>query len=193
VVTGPTGAAPSGRSAWRGMGQGPLVVLMGPPGAGKSTVAAHLSTLLDVPTVDTDDRVVAAAGMSIPDIFLEYGEEHFRHLEQLQVEHALGEDHIVLALGGGAVLHPVTQELLIGRSVVFLDVTARAAIKRTGIDHGRPLLGLNPRASMIRLMEERRPIYERLATFRIDTSERTPLQVADAIVDELGLLRRDGA
>ncbi|WP_219108173.1 3-dehydroquinate synthase [Austwickia sp. TVS 96-490-7B] len=164
-----------------------MVVLIGPPGAGKSTVAAALAELLGVDVVDTDQRIEQHAGMSIADIFVDHGEDQFRQWERHVVAEELRTHRGVLALGGGAILAAHTQQALMGRPVVFLDVSLREAVRRTGMDHGRPLLALNPRSAWLRLMEDRRPVYERLARCRIDTSERTPAQVAEQIVAELGL------
>lgn len=167
----------------------PLVVLMGPPGAGKSTVARELGARLGAAVVDTDVCVQDRAGMSISDLFVEHGEEYFRTLEREVVAEQLATHDGILALGGGSILAPATQEALAGQAVVFLDVSLKYAVKRTGLDHGRPLLALNPRASWLRLMEARRPIYERLATVTVDTSGKTPAQIATEIIDALGLAR----
>ncbi|QQS03031.1 MAG: ATP-binding protein [Austwickia sp.] len=166
---------------------------MGPPGAGKSTVAAELAQLLGASTADTDALIEAREGRSIPDIFVEQGEEHFRAVEASVVADALASYGGVLALGGGAVLAEATQAALAGQRVVFLDVGLKEAVRRTGLDHGRPLLALNPRGAWLRLMEARRPIYERLASLRIDTSELTPREVAEEIVTRLGLAAREGS
>jgi len=162
------------------------VVLVGPPGSGKSTVGAELAGLLGLPLHDTDAAIEAAAGRSISDIFIEDGEPAFRALERAEVARAVAEDDGVLALGGGAPVDPPTEELLVGQTVVFLDVGIADASKRVGFDRSRPLLAVNPRASWVRLMNERRPVYERVATFRVDTAGRTPQDIAAEVAGLLG-------
>ena len=162
------------------------VVLVGPPGSGKSTVGAALAELLGLPLHDTDAAVEVSQGRTISDIFIEDGEPVFRALERAEVARALAEDDGVLALGGGAPVDPGTEQLLVGQTVVFLDVGIADASKRVGFDQSRPLLAVNPRASWVRLMNERRPVYERVATFRVDTAGRTPQDVAAEVAGLLG-------
>ena len=162
------------------------VVLVGPPGSGKSTVGAALAGLLGLPLHDTDAAVEVAQGRTISDIFIEDGEPVFRALERAEVARALAEDDGVLALGGGAPVDPGTEQLLGGQTVVFLDVGIADASKRVGFDQSRPLLAVNPRASWVRLMNERRPVYERVATFRVDTAGRTPQDIAAEVAGLLG-------
>jgi shikimate kinase len=162
------------------------VVLVGPPGSGKSTVGAALAELLGLPLHDTDAAIEAGQGRTISDIFIEDGEPAFRALERAEVARAVAEDDGVLALGGGAPVEPSTEALLVGQTVVFLDVGIADASKRVGFDQSRPLLAVNPRASWVRLMNERRPVYERVATFRVDTAGRTPQDVAAEVAGLLG-------
>ncbi|BDM68579.1 shikimate kinase [Streptomyces nigrescens] len=165
----------------------PVVVLIGPPGAGKSTVGALLAERLGVGYRDTDADVVATAGRPIAEIFIDQGEAHFRELERAAVRSALGEHPGVLALGGGAVLDEGTRALLTGLPVIFLDVELADAVKRVGLDAPRPLLAVNPRKQWRELMERRRPLYTEVARAVIPTAERTPGQVAEAILDALEL------
>jgi shikimate kinase len=164
----------------------PRVVLVGPPGSGKSTVGAALADLLGLPLHDTDAAIEAGQGRTISDIFVEDGEPAFRELERAEVARALAQDAGVLALGGGAPVDPVTEQLLAGQTVVFLDVGIADASKRVGFDQSRPLLAVNPRAAWVRLMNERRPVYERVATFRVDTAGRTPQDVAAEVAALVG-------
>lgn len=163
----------------------PVAVLIGPPGAGKTTVGRALADRLGVPFRDTDDDVAAAAGKPVPEIFIDHGEEHFRALERAAVADALAGHPGVLALGGGAVLAEDTRRLLAGHAVVYLRVGLADAVKRVGLASARPLLVLNPRSRLRALMEERVPIYERLGTVTVDTDGRDPVELADELAREL--------
>ena len=162
------------------------VVLVGPPGSGKSTVGAALAGLLDLPLHDTDAAIEEAQGRSVSDIFVEDGEPAFRALERAEVARAVADEHGVIAVGGGAPVDPGTEQVLRGETVVFLDVGIADASKRVGFDRSRPLLAVNPRASWVRLMNDRRPVYERVSTHRVDTAGRTPEDVAAEIAGLLG-------
>ncbi|MDN5794164.1 MAG: shikimate kinase [Intrasporangium sp.] len=159
----------------------PVAVLVGPPGSGKSTVGRALATRLGVDLHDTDAAIEAATSRTIADIFIEDGEPTFRDLERAEVARALSESTGVLALGGGAVMDPVTRAALDGHIVVFLDVGIADASKRIGFDRSRPLLAVNPRATWVALMKRRRPVYEGVATHRVDTAGRPPDDIADEI------------
>lgn len=163
-------------------GPGPVVVLVGPMGAGKSTVAGVLGERWGVPVRDTDADIESAEGRSISDIFVESGEAYFRDRETQAVAAALAEHPGVLSLGGGAVLDPVTRARLAGRPVVFLRVGLSEAVKRVGLGSSRPLLLGNVRARIKALLDERTPIYESVARLVVDTDGRTPDEVADEIV-----------
>jgi shikimate kinase len=165
----------------------PLVVLVGPPGAGKSTVGRRLASRLSVVFRDTDADVEAAAGCSVSDLFIDRGEAAFRALEQEAVEVALREHDGVLALGGGSVLDADTRQALVGHRVVFLDVGVAAAARRVGFARDRPLLLGNPRAQWLRLMEARRPLYDEVATLTVSTDARSPAEVVDELVGRLQL------
>ncbi|MGP7960985.1 shikimate kinase [Sanguibacter sp. A247] len=168
----------------------PRVVLAGPPGSGKSTVAAALGAATGWAVRDTDSDVEARAGKPISDIFLDDGEDAFRALERDAVAAAIAEHDGVLALGGGAVLAPETQAVLAtyaaaGGTVVFLDVSLAVAAPRVGFNVSRPLLVGNPRAQWQQLMTARRPVYESVATLRVDTDTLTPDEVAATILAAL--------
>jgi shikimate kinase len=163
----------------------PLVVLTGPPGSGKTTVGHALAVMLGVQLRDTDHAIEAQQGRSISDIFLDEGEGRFRELERAEVASSLASHGGVLSLGGGAVMDPVTATAMAGLTVVFLDVGIADAAKRVGFDRSRPLLAVNPRAQWIQMMEVRRPTYERLATFTVQTGGRAPQDVAAEIVRRL--------
>ncbi|GAA3397713.1 shikimate kinase [Streptomyces roseoviridis] len=166
---------------------GPLVVLVGPMGSGKSTVGALLAERLGAAYRDTDADIVAAEGREIADIFVEDGEDHFRALEREAVRTAVTEHEGVLALGGGAVLDEGTRALLRGLPVAYLSMDVEAAVRRVGLGAARPLLAVNPRRQWRELMDARRHLYEEVARAVVATDERTPEEVADAILDALEL------
>ncbi|HEX2314317.1 MAG TPA: shikimate kinase [Thermomonospora sp.] len=163
----------------------PRAVLIGPPGSGKTTVGRALAERLGVTFRDTDADVEAAAAKPIGEIFIDDGEERFRELERAAVTAALAEHEGVLALGGGAVLAAETQELLAGHTVVYLQVGLSDAVKRVGLASARPLLVLNPRSQLRKLMEERLPIYERLSVVTVSTDGRDPEDVVDEVAAAL--------
>jgi shikimate kinase len=164
----------------------PRAVFVGPPGAGKSTVGALVAAALGVEFRDSDEMIVARAGKPISDIFVDDGEPHFRALETETIADALTSFDGVLALGGGAVLDPRTRDALRDHEVVYLTVDLGDAIKRVGMDTGRPLLALNPRATMRHLLDQRRPLYEEVATHTVTTDDLTAEDVAAHVLKTLG-------
>lgn len=162
----------------------PVVVLVGPPGSGKSTIAALLAERLGVRHRDTDTDIEAAAGKPISDIFVDHGEPRFRALERAAIVAALHGDD-VLSLGGGAILDPETRTDLAGHNVVFLDVSLGEAAKRVGLGVARPLLLGNVRTQLRNLMEARRPLYTEVAKLTVQTDNRTPDEIADEILEHL--------
>ncbi|MEU0310982.1 3-dehydroquinate synthase [Streptomyces cyaneofuscatus] len=166
---------------------GPLVVLVGPMGVGKSTVGELLAARLGTTYRDTDADVVAEAGKPIAEIFYDEGEDHFRALERRAVAAALTGHAGVLSLGGGAVLDEATRELLADRPVVYLSMDVDEAVRRVGLGAARPLLAVNPRRQWRELMDARRHLYEEVARTVVATDENTPEEVAQAIIDALEL------
>jgi shikimate kinase len=161
------------------------VVLVGPMGAGKTTVGLLLAERWGVAFRDTDEDVERTDGRAISEIFVDSGEQHFRALEREAVAHALGEHAGVLAVGGGAVMTPETRSLLAGHRVVFLRVGLSDAAARVGLGSARPLLLGNVRGTLKALLDERTPVYEAVAGVHIDTDGCTPAEVADRV--EAGL------
>lgn len=164
------------------------IILIGPPGAGKSTIGKQLARSLNRSFTDTDDIIEARTGSTISQIFIDQGEPWFRELEVEVVLKAVTEIDGVLSLGGGAPLSQPAQELLqsISTPIVFLDVSLATAAPRVGFNRDRPLLLNNPRAAWQSLMEKRRPIYESVATHIVAVDGLTPKEVAGKIREILG-------
>jgi shikimate kinase len=164
----------------------PRVVLVGAPGSGKTTVGRRLAERLGVGFRDSDADVELVAGKPIRDIFVDDGESAFRELERAAVAAALDEHDGVLALGGGAVLDAGTRRRLARHHVVFLDVGLADAVARTGMNRDRPLLLLNPRAELKRMLDERRSLYLSVATSTVDTAGRGSDDVVEAVLAVVG-------
>lgn len=157
------------------------VVLVGPMGAGKSSIGKKLAKVLERSFIDTD-AVIAREHGPIPEIFAEHGEAHFRELEQRAVADAVAGGGVV-ALGGGAVLTAATRELLAEHDVVLLTVEPRVVAGRIA-GGGRPLLaGEDPMQRWLRIRDERRPLYEEVADATFDTSTGRIQAVVERIAD----------
>ncbi len=171
--------------------RGPLLVLVGPPAAGKTSVGTAVAAALAVEFRDTDRDIEAATGATVADLFVEHGEPHFRGLETAAVARALAEHDGVLALGGGAVMDPETRALLVahgraGGPVAWLDIDLHSAAKRVGLSRDRPLLAVNPRAMLRTMLENRAPLYREVATHEVSTSGRS---IEDVVADVVALIR----
>jgi shikimate kinase len=166
--------------------QRPVLVIVGPPGSGKTTVGRVLARRLGVGFSDVDAMIVERIGKSIAEMFTDEGEDAFRALEREVVAQALADTDGVLALGGGSVLAADTRERLRGHRVVLLWVGLADGIRRTGLSTARPLLaGVNPRATFKALLDARAPLYREVATVEVDTSRRSANQVARAVLLEV--------
>ena len=163
----------------------PVCVLVGPMGAGKTTVGELLAKALGVQFRDTDADIESSAGKPVQEIFIDDGEAVFRTLEKAAVATALDSFDGVLALGGGAVLAEETQERLRGHTVVFLSVELTDAVARVGLGAGRPLLAMNPRATLRYLLDQRRPIYTGVASHVVVTDGRDPEEIAAEVLTAL--------
>jgi len=165
----------------------PQVILIGPPGAGKSSVGKALSQRLSTNFSDTDVLIEKESGMKVSDIFLNKGEPFFRELETKIVLREIESFEGVLALGGGAVINADVESALrnCADPICFLDVSLSSAAPRIGFNRDRPLLVGNPRAKWQELMNARRPIYEGLATLTVSTDSGSPSQIAQEIAEIL--------
>lgn len=165
----------------------PRVVLIGPPGSGKSTVGKALAKSLIVEFLDSDRIIQSTNGKKISDIFLEHGEDYFRDLEFEVLVQALSHSSYVLSLGGGAPISHQAQVALetAGVTIVFLDVSLAVAAPRVGFNRDRPLLLGNPRAKWQSLYEVRRPIYEKLSTITIKVDVMNIDEIVNTIMEAL--------
>ena len=160
------------------------IILIGPPGSGKSTIGRALSRKLKISFTDTDDLIENRTGISISQIFIDKGEPWFRELEREVLQEELAKINGVLSLGGGAPLSELAQEMLrkVDAAVIYLNVSLETAAPRVGFNRDRPLLLNNPRGAWQEMMDKRRPIYESLATNVVKVDERAPKDIVDEIV-----------
>ena len=164
----------------------PVCVLVGAPGCRQDQTGQALADRARRRrSADTDADIEATAGKPIPEIFVDDGEDHFRTLERDAVATALGEFDGVLALGGGAILAETTRAALAGHTVVYLSVELSDAVKRVGLGAGRPLLAINPRATLQVPARPAATALPEVATHTVITDGRTPEQVAEEIVQLL--------
>ena len=164
----------------------PKAILVGLPGSGKTTIGRRLAKALGVGLLDTDVAIEERTGRRIADIFASDGEQEFRRIEEEVVRAALADHDGVVSLGGGAVTSPGVCEALAGHTVIYLEISAREGVRRTGGNTVRPLLAGPDRAEKYRaLMANRAPLYRRVATIRVDTNRRNPGAVVRQILSRL--------
>jgi shikimate kinase len=163
------------------------ILLIGPPGAGKSTVGQALANKLAIDFIDTDRVIENESGKTITDIFVVDGEPHFRALELQTLKNVLTLESGVISLGGGAPISQDAQEAIeqSNSHTVFLDVSLATAAPRVGFNRDRPLLLGNPRAQWQALSDNRRPIYEKLADDAIKVDDMNVDQIVAEIVKNL--------
>jgi shikimate kinase len=156
---------------------GPALILVGPPGSGKSTVGRLAAARLGLEFRDFDDDMERVHGRQAGELVVELGREKFQESERELLESLLPEHDGVLALGGGTPTAPGVQELLKPYHVVFLDVDLDHLLRREGLVPLHPWLLPNPRAHLRELLNTRRPIYTAVAAATVPTSQRTPEEV----------------
>lgn len=164
------------------------IFLIGPMGAGKSTIGRQLARALRVPFVDSDHVIEERTGAKIPLIFELEGEAGFRTRERAVIDDLTQREGIVLATGGGAVLAPENRACLSARGcVVYLQTSVNQQLARTGRDRNRPLLQTeNPRARLEELLQVRDPLYREIAHVVIDTDGRKVGSVVKEILRKVG-------
>jgi shikimate kinase len=163
----------------------PVAVLVGTMGAGKTSVGQAVASRMGLPFADTDELIEAQAGKPIPEIFFDDGEDAFRAMERSVVASALSQFGGILALGGGAIMNDETRALLAEHNVVWLTVELSDAVKRVGLGAGRPMLAINPRATMKYLLDQRKPLYASVAAHTVATDGREIDDIAAEVVELL--------
>ncbi len=163
------------------------IILIGPPGSGKSSVGKELTNLMNLQHIDTDSLIETKVGKRIADIFLEDGESKFREIEREVVLDSLNLENAVISLGGGSILDSeVAARLRNESNVVYLEVSISNAAPRVGFNTDRPLLVANPRQQWLKLMEARKSIYEELGSKQISTDNRKPKEIAKELMELIG-------
>ena len=160
------------------------IVLIGPPGSGKSTVGRSLSRRLKRSFFDTDSMIEEKTQKKIGEIFVDEGEDEFRNLEYIVLQEVLQFPNSVISLGGGAPIKVQSQELIAASNVfvVYLDISLASAAPRVGFNRDRPLLLGNPRAQWQTLNEIRRPIYQSLASMTIKVDDMKVEEIVSQII-----------
>jgi shikimate kinase len=160
------------------------VFLVGPMGAGKTTIGRQLARSLGLAFADSDAEIEARTGADIPWIFDVEGEAGFRDREEAVIAEMTTWDDTVLATGGGAVLRPANRQVLSERGfVIYLCTTLEEQLRRTRKDRNRPLLQTDdPEGTLRRLFAERDPLYREVADLVIDTDSSSPKTVAQRVL-----------
>ena len=161
------------------------IVLVGVPGAGKSTVGELLATRLGKKFTDSDQVIEERAGKSVSDIFTQDGEPAFRSLERDVILDLISAGEGVVALGGGALGNDETRAAVKSAQTVWLVTGLAQAVDRVGMNRNRPLLLGNVRGQLAELMNAREPLYREVANITVDTSNLSPTQVVDEIIEAL--------
>ena len=165
------------------------IVLVGVPGAGKTTVGKLLAKELGVEFFDSDQVIETKAGKSVSDIFTQDGEPTFRKLEHDVIMELLDSNNVVVALGGGSLGNDDTRAKVKDATTVWLVAGLAQAVERVGRNRNRPLLLGNVRGQLADLMTAREPLYKEVASIAVDTSKLIPSEVAAEIVSELGKIK----
>ena len=160
----------------------PRLVFVGAPGSGKTTIGKQVAEKLSVEFIDVDNEIEMDEKTTISEIFVKKGEAYFRQLERTKISELLNSFDGVLSLGGGSVLDELTRQALAIAPVVWLKVSSGDASSRVGLGLSRPVLMGNVRSTLVKLLEERTPLYDEVADWEIDTSGKSIEQVVQEVL-----------
>jgi shikimate kinase len=160
----------------------PRLVFVGAPGSGKTTIGKQVAEKLGVEFIDVDNEIEMDEKTTISEIFVQKGEAYFRQLERAKISELLNSFNGVLSLGGGSVLDETTRQALAIAPVVWLKVSSGDASSRVGLGLSRPVLMGNVRSTLVKLLEERTPLYEEVADWEIDTSKKSIEEVVQEVL-----------
>lgn len=172
------------------------IFLVGPMGAGKTTIGRQLARKLGMQFLDSDRVIEERTGADIPLIFEKEGEDGFRKREQAVIDELTSQENLVLATGGGVILNADNRKALAQRGlVIYLHSDLKSLVERTSKDHNRPLLhtGEDPRSVLRQIMEIREPLYRETANFTVDTSNTSIRNVIQAIISQIDHLNKNGS
>ena len=167
--------------------QSDSIILIGPMGSGKTSTGRILAKEMGFDFLDTDEEVVERTGVSIAYIFDVEGETGFRQREHQALMKFLDNDNVVIATGGGIVVHDESRAIIQShKTVVYLKTSIDKQIERATVSDKRPLLiNTDPASKLQELMLTREPLYEEISDIKIDTDERKPSEIALEIIDRL--------
>jgi shikimate kinase len=171
------------------------LILVGPMGAGKSTIGRRLAQMLSATFLDSDKEIEQRTGASIPLIFELEGETGFRSREHAMIDELTLKPNLVLATGGGAILDPENRAHMSARGkVIYLLTSVDQQLRRTHRDTNRPLLNTeNPEQRLLELFRVRDPLYREIADLTVETDGKTVQLVCSEILRKLGLkAKKDG-
>ena len=167
--------------------QSDSIILIGPMGSGKTSTGRILAKKIGFNFLDTDEEVVERTGVSIAYIFDVEGETGFRQREHQALKKFIDDDNVVIATGGGIVVHDESRAIIQShKTVVYLKTSIEKQIERATVSDKRPLLiDTDPASKLQELMLTREPLYEEISDIKIETDEKKPSEIALEIIDRL--------